>query len=421
MKTTILRPYQIELANKALSILNKLNIVYLSIEMRVGKTLIALYTCHLSDVRKVLFVTKKKAIPSIQSDFSKFSDFCFSLDVINFESLHKISDNYDIVIIDEAHSLGAYPKPSGRTKSLKAIIGNTKIILLSGTPSPESYSQLFHQFWISAYSPFCESTFYKWAKAGYVHISEKFNNGYKVNDYSKADSSEIMKLLSHYFISYTRKEAGFSEFDVLETVVNIPCPSDITAFSKILLSDYYYKFKDEEEVLCDTAAKLQSKIHQVFSGTCKTESGNVKLLSSFKADYIKSSYHNQKIAIFYKFIGEYEILKETFNGEFTENPIEFNSTNRFRVFLSQLQSGSMGISLDSADVLLYYNIDFSAVTYWQSRARLQSLDRTKPAIVHWIFSENGIEKKIYNIINKKKDYTVSYFKKDFMNGTGHSI
>jgi hypothetical protein len=59
------------------------------------------------------------------------------------------------------------------------------------------------------------------------------------------------------------------------------------------------------------------------------------------------------------------------------------------------------------------NIDFSALSYWQTRARLQSQERTKDAIVYWLFAENGIEPKIYAAVSKKKDYTLSYFKKEY--------
>jgi SNF2 family DNA or RNA helicase len=76
----------------------------------------------------------------------------------------------------------------------------------------------------------------------------------------------------------------------------------------------------------------------------------------------------------------------------------------------------MGINLSSADVLIFYNIDFSAVQYWQARARLQTLNRTKPAVVHWLFTQDGIEEKIYKAVLKKKDYTTYYFKKDYLDG-----
>ena len=95
----------------------------------------------------------------------------YSIDIINFESLHKLThNNYDIVIVDEAHSISAYPKASKRCKDLKKIVGDKYLILMSGTPTPESFSQIFHQYAISNYTPFIEKSFYKWAK-NYVNVT----------------------------------------------------------------------------------------------------------------------------------------------------------------------------------------------------------------------------------------------------------
>ncbi|MFY8170649.1 MAG: hypothetical protein ACOVK2_05990, partial [Candidatus Fonsibacter sp.] len=112
MKT--LRDYQVDLSKKAVDILKEKKIVYLQFSVRVGKTATALETCRLYGAKKVLFLTKKKAIGSIESDYKDFG-FTFDLTVINNESLQKVTDNdFDIVIQDEAHSMGAFPKPSNR-------------------------------------------------------------------------------------------------------------------------------------------------------------------------------------------------------------------------------------------------------------------------------------------------------------------
>ena len=61
----------------------------------------------------------------------------------------------------------------------------------------------------------------------------------------------------------------------------------------------------------------------------------------------------------------------------------------------------------------YYNIDFSATSYWQSRDRMTTIDRLK-SNVYWVFAKDGIEKEIYKAVCKKKDYTVRHFKKDLL-------
>jgi hypothetical protein len=79
----------------------------------------------------------------------------------------------------------------------------------------------------------------------------------------------------------------------------------------------------------------------------------------------------------------------------------------------QIVSGREGISLRQADALVYYNIDFSATSYWQSRDRMTTKYRTE-SDVYWIFSDGGIEKDIYKAVSKKKDYTVRHFKRDLL-------
>ena len=67
-----LRDYQIKLSAQAAEVLEHKKIVYLAMEVRTGKTLTALNTAKLFGAKKVLFLTKKKAISSIQWDYDNF-------------------------------------------------------------------------------------------------------------------------------------------------------------------------------------------------------------------------------------------------------------------------------------------------------------------------------------------------------------
>lgn len=408
--------HQIHLSRRAADILLKLHIVYLSIEMRVGKTLIALETAKLLSAKNVLFVTKKKAISSILNDY-KTEGYTFKLTVTNYEQLHKFKPEYDLVVADESHGLGHYPKPNLCAQRLKDIVGHANLMLLSGTPTPESHSQIFHQFWISRYNPFNLESFYKWAHI-YVNIKQKIINSQRFNDYDEAREEEIMRVLQPYFISYTQEQAGFRQQTIEEDVVNVSINPNIHKLVKIVLKDKYYKFKDGNELVCDTAVKLQQKIHQIYSGTIKLEDGSYKILDNSKAEFIKVNYSHRKIAIYYKFIAEGDILRQTFPN-WTDNPEKFKADDS-AVFLSQIQSGAMGINLASAELLIFYNIDFSFTNYWQSRNRIQSLSRATVPRVIWIFASEGIESKIYSTVLKKKDYTTYYFTKDFLNGERYS-
>ena len=154
-----------------------------------------------------------------------------------------------------------------------------------------------------------------------------------------------------------------------------------------------------------------SKIHQLFSGTVKMESGKAMITDLSKAKFIRTEFKNKKIGVFYKFKAEYDALKQVYGDDLTDDLDVFKQTDK-NIAL-QIVSGREGISLKEADCLVYYNIDFSALSYWQSRDRMTTKD-SKVSDVYWIFSENGIETKIYKTVTKKKDYTLRHFKKDLL-------
>ena len=152
MKT--LRPYQKTIADNGAVILDKFGMLYLSMEVRTGKSATSMEIASILDFKEVLFLTKKKAIDGILDDYNDFG-YEFNITVINDESMHKILNpsRFDLVIHDEHHRFGSFPKPSGGAKLFRKLFSDKPMIFLSGTMCPESYSQLFHQLWVSYRSP----------------------------------------------------------------------------------------------------------------------------------------------------------------------------------------------------------------------------------------------------------------------------
>jgi len=64
-----LRDYQERIVNKATEVIRQHGFVYLAMEVRTGKTLTALSIGIELKAQKVLFITKKKAISSIDRDY----------------------------------------------------------------------------------------------------------------------------------------------------------------------------------------------------------------------------------------------------------------------------------------------------------------------------------------------------------------
>jgi len=403
-----LRNYQIKLSNDATTILKQKKIVCLCMEVRTGKTLTALQTAENYGAKNVLFVTKLKAFSSIQWDYDQMY-YKFKLTIINKESLHKVNDTFDLVIYDEFHGFSAYPKPSAYQKLARDKYAHLPMILLSGTPTPESHSQWFHSFQLSNNSPFKEyANFYKWAK-DFVNVKTKHLGYAQVNDYSDADIRHIERRIKNYVLTFTQKEAGFTS-TVNEMILEVEMLPITYQLIERLKKDLVITNSKGQTILADTGVKLQQKVHQLSSGTCKFEDGTSKVIDYTKAEYIRDNFKDFKIGIFYKFKEEYNSLKEILGDKLTNDLEEFNTTDKWIAL--QIISGREGISLKEAKYLVYYNIDFSAVSYWQSRDRLTTMDR-KENDIFWIFAKNGIESKIYKTVLAKKDYTLGIFSKEF--------
>lgn len=399
-----LRDYQIEISEQAANKLDLLGFVYLAMEVRTGKTITALNAAKLYGAKNVLFVTKIKAFSSIQNDYKSFGfDQHFNISIINAESLHKSDFNADLIISDEHHKYGAFPKPSKGAAYFKKRFGHLPIIALSGTMNPESYSQIYHQFWTSAFKQY--PNFYKWAN-DYVSIGQKYLGYAIVKDYSKAIQDKVQKAIEPYIITYTQKEAGFTS-EIVEKILTVEMKPQTYDLIKKLKADNIIQGKSEV-IIADTGAKMMSKLHQLYSGTVKFESGNSMVLDTTKAMFIWSRFAGQKIAIFYKFKEELNAILEVMKDNVTTDLNEFNATNKSIAL--QIVSGREGINLSAAKYIVYYNIDFSAVSYWQSRDRLTTIERSSNE-VFWVFAKGGIEHHIYKQVMAKKNFTLSTFKK----------
>ena len=360
-----LREYQKQAVNQVNSILSSRKLCILNGEVRTGKTHIALQAGK--NYKRVLFITTKKAISSIQSDYND-AKHAFEMVLINYESLHKVQGKFDLVIVDESHKISAYPKPAKRTKLVKQFCSND-VLIMTGTLIPESNSQIFHQLWISKFTPFNRfKNFYAWFKT--YGTPEIIYTAYGQSTSYKNSKWEMMKEdVDSIRVIVTQQAAGF-ECKITNHFHNVKMNKHTDLMIKKLIKDRVIQGK-EDVILADTPAKLQQKVHQLSSGTIKLESGKKIIFDYSKAEFIAEKFKGKKKAIFYKFTAELEAIKK--HLDITQDIEEFNNSKKDIAL--QIVSGREGTNLSAADCLIMYNIDFSAVSYWQARDRMTVLKR----------------------------------------------
>ena len=404
-----LRPYQTEAAISLVAILQQHGIAYLRGEVRVGKTFTVLDALKRLGVKSCLFVTKKKAIASIEADRDAIG-LSEAVTVTNYEQVAKRANCfYDVLIVDEAHGIGAYPKPSKRWHDLTAI-RYKYLILMSGTPSPESYSQLYHQFRLgrSIWSGY--TNFYEWAKAGYVSIGTKYvGTGQQVNDYSNANEARILADIEPLTVTVTQQQAGFTTA-IEEQVHMVQMSRRTYRLALRIIKDGVIGRPDCRSVLADTGAKAMSKLRQIYSGTVITEAHGAVIFDDTKAKYIMGNFSG-KLAILYCFKAEGDMLRKMFGSLATDSPEHFNA-NPDAVYIGQILSSREGVNLSTADHLIFIGIDYSALSYLQGRDRASYFGRDRANRVHFIFAERSVESRVYRSVKEKQTYTLKHFDTD---------
>ena len=405
-----LRLYQQQAACDLVAILTQHRIAYLRGEVRTGKTFTALETARRLGVLNCLIVTKKKAIASIEADRDALG-LTAKVEVTNYEQVPKRAGrHYDLLIIDEAHSVGAYPKPSKRWHDLQSIHFKY-LLLMSGTPSPESYSQLYHQFALGPTRWSGYRNFYDWAKAGYVSIGTKYvGTGQQVNDYSKADEARILADIQPLTVTITQQQAGFTT-QIEEQVHQVRMKPRTYRLARRIMKDGVIGRPDCRSVLADTGAKAMSKLRQIYSGTVITEAHGAVIFDRSKAHYIRDHFAGRKIAILYCFNAEGDMLRKVFSDTCTDSPETFNA-DPTATYIGQVQASREGVNLSTADDLIFIGIDYSALSYLQGRDRASYLGRDRANRVHFIFAARGIEPRVYAQVCDKQNYTTAHYAAD---------
>lgn len=398
-----LRDYQTVLSEQASEILSRYKMVILSMEVRTGKTITALETVRLWWYKNALFLTKKKAISSIEEDYNHFSEH-YNLTVTNYESIHKVEWKFDLIVLDECHQLWSFPKPGLKYKQIKKNYWDLPMILLSWTITPESYSQYFHQIHVSNHSFWSHyKNFYRWADH-FVKVGTIRTSYWTANDYSNANYDKIIADIWDLILTFTQKEAWFTT-EVEEEVLYVDMWDQIHDIANTLKKKKIIE-SWEDVILADTKVKEMQKLHQIYSWTIKFESWRSIILDYSKAVFIRDYFKWKKIGIFYVFKEEKRLLKNVFKDTITDDLNEFNKTDKH--IMLQIVSWREWISLKSADHVVYYNISFSALSYRQSRDRLSTMDRLHNK-VYWIFTRWWLEKEIYKAVQKKKSFTTKIY------------
>ena len=82
---------------------------------------------------------------------------------------------------------------------------------------------------------------------------------------------------------------------------------------------------------------------------------------------------------------------------------EFQTNPKVKVFLAQIDTAGLGITLTAADTCVYYSVNFNYAAYSQSLARIHRIgQRNRCTYIHLVV-EKTIDETVLKALAKKED------------------
>lgn len=82
---------------------------------------------------------------------------------------------------------------------------------------------------------------------------------------------------------------------------------------------------------------------------------------------------------------------------------DFQTNPETMVFVAQIQTAGLGITLHAASVAVFYSLDFNMSNYAQALARIHRIGQQRPVTYIHLLMENSVDEKIMEALSSKQD------------------
>lgn len=448
------KPYSYQL--RALAKIEKLNgIAGLYMEMGTGKTKVAIDWAGIGyynyDVKKVLVICPLSVVGVWQRQIRQHLPFFARVRVLEGSSAERAAQirfmirspkptqdwlliNYegiwrgngrndiedllerwgpDLVICDEAHRLKS---PIARQSKVAARIGGSaeQRLILTGTPITKSPLDVFGQFRFLNDDLFGKNWFrfknHYGVWGGYGR--------YQVIGYKHLDDL-VKKIRANTF--RIKKDKALDLPEKVSVTVPVQLGQKAMQFYEKMAKEMIIEIEETHATAAIVLVKIL-RLSQITSGFIKDIEGGVRVFddSKLKAclDLLEDMLsEDQKTVIFVRFRKDIERLQEGIVNRFKIAPLilsgsvphgkrdglvqRFQNDPKEKIFIAQIQAGSLGIDLTAASVAIFYSLDYNAANYWQAQDRIHRHGQTKKVTYYHLVVPRTIDTLTLQILKEK--------------------
>ncbi len=393
-------------------------------------------------VKRMIVVCPKSIVGVWEDEFRKFADYKYALTVldgtmekkktaftfmtgaalqiivVNYESCWRLEKEItkwrpDLIVCDESSKIKS-PMAS-QSKALHRLGRITKFnVILTGTPITGSPLDVFSQYKFLDESIFGTS-FYLFRNR-YAIMGGYQNRmiiGYRHLD-------ELVEKV-HSIAFRIKIEDAVDLPPFIDKTQIVPLEPPAQSIYRMIEKDCYAELANGEVTARNVLTQLL-RLAQCTGGFIRNDSmGMAEQVSSAKLDALDEIIETclsegKKVVVFARFVPEIEaiadMLKEKKIGyaliygattDRAEQVAKFQTDPEVKVFIGQLQTTGMGLTLTSASVAVFYSLDFSYANYEQSRARIHRIGQKQTCLYIHLVCKGTVDEKIMHALKHKGD------------------
>ena len=328
--------------------------------------------------------------------------------IINRENVqwlvkHQQDWDFDCVVIDESTSFKN--SSSMRFKAIKKVIKKVNtLVLLTGTPSPQGYIDLWAQMYLVDGGERLGRTKTSFLQRFYTQGGY---NGYEYRLIQGADTVIKERLKD---ICLTMQSEDYLELpDRVNVNIMVELPDSAVAQYKSFKDDLLMQLESGESLVAPSAAALNNKLLQLCNGAVYTENG-YEVLHDAKIDALKdilADNPNENLLVAYNYRSDKERLLKAFPFavELDKEGHALTAWNNgeIRMLLAHPQSASYGLNLQyGGRTVVYFGLTWSLEQYQQFNKRLHRQGQKNTVkILHLVIS-GGIDEAVLQALSRKE-------------------
>lgn len=307
---------------------------------------------------------------------------------------------YKTLVVEESSQ---FKNPSTkRFKLLRKHLKNfERRIILTGTPSPNSLTDLWSQVFLLDRGDRLGSSFYSFRNK-YFYQADYM--GYVYEPHARSEE-EITKNISD-IIFRVESKGVLPPREVLKNKVHVTLPPLARKKYDEMAKEAFTQLS-EGTVTSATAASTLMKLRQMAGGLVYDDDGEASLLHNekIKATEAILSETGSPVVLVYQFKHELAELKKAFpqGREFDTSIMEEWNAGRVPLLFLHPQSAGHGLNLQhGSHTMVIYSASFSYEYMSQTMARIDRQGQEHPVVFHFLIARDTVDELILEVLEAKE-------------------